>query len=343
MARSTRHYSVASAAHALSEIVRTAAGMSGIFGARRSRLRIALSLVLLLPIGVLFVQEASSSAQKALAAFAMGCLLRHGFLFASFGPRGIARRLKARLGAERGFAAYEAAAALSLFVHRLGFAALLFAPTGFAELVPVDTAGAAVRAAGALLLTLGVGVSVLATRRTGVDTYYYRDLFMGPEHVKLECDGAYSFAGNPVYGVGQLAAYGAALLALSPEGLMAAALNQLALYAFNLRVEQPHLRDAARILTEHELRGSLARTLLEPERGAQSLGERLQAERRSMPPPRRRRQTSHVEPTETAAAAEPAPVDGVRELRGVAAEPERPTPAELDSSDIDVVPDSRAA
>lgn len=318
--------------------------MSGIFVARRSRLRTAVSLAVLLSVCALFVQDASSTMATALIAFGAGCLLRHSFLFASFGSSGIAPRLKARLGAERGFAVYEAAAALTLLVQRLGFAALLFAPTGFPQLVPAGAAAAAVMAAGALMLTVGVSVSVRATQRIGLDTYYYRDLFMGPQHVKLECDGPYSLAGNPVYGLGQLAAYGAALLALSPEGVMAAALNQLALYAFNSSVEQPHLRAATRIATEQELRGSLAQTLAEPGFSEQTILERVAGERRSVPPPRRR-QRSEVEVAADASAPRAAPSGEVLELRAVPPAPANEVDAavELDVGDVDVIPDSRAA
>jgi hypothetical protein len=44
-----------------------------------------------------------------------------------------------------------------------------------------------------------------------------------------------------MYGIGQLGAYGAALMALSP---LAGLLHQLIMYLFNGLVEQPHLQRA---------------------------------------------------------------------------------------------------
>jgi hypothetical protein len=131
-----------------------------------------------------------------------------------------------------------------------------------------------------------VGVSIWATKIVGLDTYHYRDLFMGPRYMSVELRGPYAFLGNPMYGLGQLAAYGAALLALSPIGLVAAALNQVTLYLFNDTVEQPQLRLARGVFMESQLRYALARTWLDDPRSEPN-------RRRSSPPPPRVRR---VEP-----------------------------------------------
>src|SRR5262249_35184838 len=119
---------------------------------------------------------------------------------------------------------------------------------------------------GILLLGVGVSISVWAARIVGLDTYYYRDLFMGPRYMSVELRGPYAFWSNPMYGGGKLAGYGVALIALSPLGLVAAALNQVTLYAFNDFVEQPRLRAATGMLMETQLRYVLARTLREDPR-----------------------------------------------------------------------------
>jgi protein-S-isoprenylcysteine O-methyltransferase Ste14 len=133
------------------------------------------------------------------------------------------------------------------------------------------------------MLVVGLVLSIWATRVIGLDTYHYRDLFMGPQHVSVELRGPYAFLRNPIYGWGQLYAYGAALLALSPLGLVAAALNQVTLYLFNDSVEQPRLRAATAVSVERQLRYALSRTLLDDP------GSALQPRRPSRPPARIRR------------------------------------------------------
>jgi hypothetical protein len=110
---------------------------------------------------------------------------------------------------------------------------------------------------------------------------------MGPRYMSVELRGPYTFLRNPMYSVGQLAAYGAALLALSPIGLVAAALNQITLYIFNDLVEQPRLRLAKRVFMESQLRYALSRTLLDDPRSDRN-------RRRSSRPPARVRRTGQV-------------------------------------------------
>jgi hypothetical protein len=190
-----------------------------------------------------------------MALFGSALTLRYAVLFMSFHAGGIAPALIARFGRENGFAAYEALSAILLAAQRLAFLALLLASAS-----DVTAWGPYWSSCGAVLVVLGVGISVWATHVAGVDTYYYRDLFMGPRHVSVAYHGPYSFFSNPMYGVGQLAAYGVAILAGSIEGVVAAALNQAASYAFAGFVERPHLRAATRLSVDTEVQEALARS-----------------------------------------------------------------------------------
>jgi protein-S-isoprenylcysteine O-methyltransferase Ste14 len=245
--------------HQLCESAQTAAGMSGIFLTRLNPRRAAVSLTVLTFATWSLGRDAAETPGSALLAFAVAGVARHAFSFWSFTPNGIAPMLKERLGSELGFSIYESAMALLLLAQRLSFVRLLLATSN----APAGILGEALLCSGAALAAIGVGVSVWATRIIGVDTYYYRDLFAGPRHVNLELRGPYAILMNPMYGVGQLAAYGAALALVSPMGILAAALNQIALYAFNTRVEQPHLNAATRVSVDSALRDALSRTLLD--------------------------------------------------------------------------------
>jgi protein-S-isoprenylcysteine O-methyltransferase Ste14 len=247
--------------------------MSGIFLTHLTPLRAAVSLTVVLLTTFFLGTDRALTPGAALLAFATALAARYAFLFASFTRDGIAPRLKARCGSELGFSIYEAATALLVFAQRLAFVRLLLATAS----APSADFGTAWASSGALLVVLGVAVSVWATSVIGLDTYHYRDLFMGPRHVSLQLKGPYAVSSNPLYGMGQLAAYGAALLVLSPVGVLAVTLNQVILYAFNALIEQPHLNEAARLSIDTELRDNLSRTMTE--RGWDS-----GADHRSLPP-----------------------------------------------------------
>lgn len=249
--------------------------MCGLLLSRRHPVRAALSAVAIVA-GIAWLVLGQITPRAAIGCFVLSLVLRYAYLFAALSPAG-SQRMKALHGEERAYFLHESATAALLLAQRVSFLAVL----GTTALEAQGMVATLVTALGALLLPIGLGVSLWATRVVGVDTYYYRDLFMGPRHTSVELTGPYALWPNPMYGVGQLGAYGAALVMLSPVGFVAAALNQVALYIFNDLVEQPRLRAARTELGEAQLRYALARTSYNPRSG---LGRR-----RSQPPPRIRR------------------------------------------------------
>jgi protein-S-isoprenylcysteine O-methyltransferase Ste14 len=199
-----------------------------------------------------------ASTGAAITCFVAALTLRFGFLFASFVPAGIAARLRARFGQERGHGVYASLLDLLLFAERVSFVALVCATAH----APGGIMGAGLVALGLPLVAVGVGVSVWATLVVGLDAYHYRDLFTGSRSTRLECGGPYALWRNPMYTLGPLAGYGLAFMALSPIGLLAAGLNQALLIAFNEFIEQPRLRSANNIFVEAQYRYDLARSLL---------------------------------------------------------------------------------
>ena len=213
----------------------------------------------LLTLGALWLGTLGwDSSGAAIACFLAAATLRFGFLFASFAPRGIAARLVARQGVEKGYATFGMALDLLLFLQRLSFVALACATARD----PSGPFGYALQALGCLVLPLGLGVTVWAARDVGQDAYHYRDLFTGSRNVRLEEGGAYALCADPMYALGPLAGYGIAMIALSPLALFATGVNQALLFAFNKLVEQPRLRRANNIFVETQRRYELARSLL---------------------------------------------------------------------------------
>lgn len=212
-----------------------------------------------LTLGALWLVSAEwDSSGAAITCFLAAATLRFGFLFASFAPRGLAARLVARQGAERGYVTFRRALDLLLFVQRMSFVALGCATARDAE----GPFAYALQALGCLLVPVGVGVTVWAARSVGHDAYHYRDLFTGCRTVRLEDGGPYAMCADPMYALGPLAGYGIAMIALSPLTLFAAGLNQALLLVFNKLVEQPRLRRANGIFMETQRRYELARSLL---------------------------------------------------------------------------------
>jgi protein-S-isoprenylcysteine O-methyltransferase Ste14 len=210
-------------------------------------------------LGLLWLSAPGSiSTGSAVACFLAALALRFGFLFSSFIPAGVAARLRARLGVERGYVTYAAALDLLLFTQRVSFVALVCATAR----APGGFFGGALMAFGFLMVPLGAGVTVWATRVVGLEAYHYRDLFTGSRNASLEKRGPYALCRDPMYSLGPLAGYGLALLALSPIALLAAGINQALLFVFNETVEQQRLRQANRIFVETRYRYELAQSLL---------------------------------------------------------------------------------
>jgi protein-S-isoprenylcysteine O-methyltransferase Ste14 len=170
-------------------------------------------------------------------AFLAAFITRYAVLFLSFVPGGIADRLKRRYGAARGFAFYEALTAVQFQARGVTFAWLVAATHRSLE----GTVSPWVRGAGLGLMVAGGLVNLWSTLVIGLPRYFYWDLFVAEPRTELKAIGPYRYFKNPMYGVGQGAAYGAALASLSPMGVLATALNQLSMYVFNWRIEQPHL------------------------------------------------------------------------------------------------------
>jgi hypothetical protein len=245
---------IESARAVLSVFVQLSAGMFGLFLTKLTPLRVGVSAACVLVWLALAALGFHPTLGLALLVFVTLYVWRFAFLFFSFVPGGFAPWLTGRYGSERGYAIYEAVTAAFFFFRTLSFIWLLDA-----TYMPATSAAEGLFVAiGAIWLAVGVLINLWAVQTVGLGSYYYRDLFLGERQLDFKREGPYELMDNPMYGLGQLAAYGAALIALSPIGVFAVALNQLTLYAFNWLIEQPHVRAAQRHVREPSLRESLA-------------------------------------------------------------------------------------
>lgn len=118
---------------------------------------------------------------------------------------------------------------------------------GFANTLDTDWP-MLVRGVGLVLMCLGFFVRGWAVYLTGLDTYFYHDLFLGRSVMhsdggsELVLTGPYRYFKNPMYGFGYVPAYGFALLCLSFQGLFVALFFHASIYGFYFFVEKPFVK-----------------------------------------------------------------------------------------------------
>ena len=100
----------------------------------------------------------------------------------------------------------------------------------------------ALRVLGLILIAGGVTVKTWATYTSGLDIYYYNDMFLGRATRKVQTaivSGPYKYFKNPMYGVGNAQAYGSALIAGTWQGLALCAFFNFSIYLFYWYFEKP--------------------------------------------------------------------------------------------------------
>lgn len=150
-------------------------------------------------------------------------------------------RMVARWGEDRAYRIYESILGLMFINQGLGMGCVGSLALGPGWLLPGSSL--LLWLIGGALCAVGLTVKVWATLVAGVDVYYYRDMFLGRPVSKFVASGPYRLLRNPMYGVGQLHAYGIAILmSRSWNGLMAAAVCHALIYVFYFRAELPFIR-----------------------------------------------------------------------------------------------------
>ncbi|MBI4816669.1 MAG: phosphatidylethanolamine N-methyltransferase family protein [Deltaproteobacteria bacterium] len=159
----------------------------------------------------------------------------NSFILAS---RRIPGALIARFGEDSALRIYDTALGLMFLNQGLGVSCMgSLAWSGDASLFSSSTT-----AIGIVFFAIGLVTKIWATMLVGVDIYYYHDMFLGRPTGGFVSSGPYRFLANPMYGVGQLHAYGYGLLTGSIVGLAAAAVCHSAIYVFYFVVERPFVR-----------------------------------------------------------------------------------------------------
>lgn len=215
-------------------------------GWRLDRLNVPWVLGGVLSFGVAAIVLAEDSARATLAYFAFSVFFYHvgnTLLLTSSLPRAAIRRF----GEERAYRAYETLLALMFINQGLGLGCMTALTRG--ALPPLLMSPTLACLAGGVLFAVGLVVKVWSTVALGVDVYYYRDMFLDRPLSVFVSRGPYRIFQNPMYGVGQLHAYGYAILSRSTMGLVAAATCHILIYAFFFVAERPFVQRVHRAST----------------------------------------------------------------------------------------------
>jgi hypothetical protein len=179
--------------------------------------------------------------------------VRYIYLFASFVKHGFAGWLIEKYGEPKAWSIYELLTAVLFFQRGLSFGLLTevsqWSVLNFVgdALLPFGATGLMIfktscMGVGIGLIFIGLWVNITSTFVIGIDTYYYKDLFLKRSVVDFKVEGPYKYFANPMYGIGQASGYGAALMVGSVEGLLATLLNQVVMYVFYHVIEKPHIK-----------------------------------------------------------------------------------------------------
>lgn len=219
----------------LSSILEILLAMSGII---LRRMTFARGVSILLSLGLYIYLTLLNSLTIALWYFAAATLIHYVLLFGMFASNGWSQRFIDRFGEEEGFRRYEA---LMAFVFFHNGASIALACTTSAGVLNAFAPSYALTLGGFLLSFIGLPTKTWATYIVGIDTYYYRDLFLRRPVGEFRVAGPYKVFLNPMYGVGHLHGYGSALVAASLLGLVLVAFNQACVWIFYWTVEKPHI------------------------------------------------------------------------------------------------------
>jgi len=168
--------------------------------------------------------------------FAFACWVAYYLVMTLILGTGIKRWLRNRLGDETAWALYEMVCGLQFYTIGCGFTAAAVHGGGSLGISPILAWALAVPT-----FVIGMGVKVWATWVVGLDTYYYRDLFLEEQHGEFSAAGPYRWLSNPMYGLGNVHGYSAAFIVGSTIGLLYAAICHASIYGFYLLVERPFI------------------------------------------------------------------------------------------------------
>tara|TARA_B110000881_G_C18565157_1_gene512172 strand:- start:623 stop:1363 length:741 start_codon:yes stop_codon:yes gene_type:complete len=226
------------------DIVTTIAGMSGL-RLDRSAIQIGATFLLIALSFFLSRSLIANSEEALIYVVVIWCIYYAGHII--FYKARLHHHMHHRLGRERAWTVYEAG--LGVVFFNQGWCVVIFLQH-YSSSLNMQTPHLLIFLVGAITFLISTVTKVWATLLVGMDVYYCRDLFLDEaSDGGLVTTGPYSIFSNPMYGVGNLSLYGAAIEAGSLEGLLVAIIFQVSIYLFYGMVELPFIR---RVYSSHD-------------------------------------------------------------------------------------------
>ncbi len=225
-------------------IVTTVVGMSGL-RLDRNALQIGATFLLIVLSFILSLTLIGNSKQALIYVAVVWCIYYVGHII--FYRASLHHHMHHRLGRDRAWTVYESV--LGVVYFNQGWCVVIFLQH-YTNNLDLPLPHLLIFLVGAITFLISTVAKVWATLLVGMDVYYYRDLFLDEAgDGGLVTTGPYSIFSNPMYGVGNLSVYGAAIEAGSLEGLLVAIMFQGSIYLFYGIVELPFIR---RVYPSHE-------------------------------------------------------------------------------------------
>jgi protein-S-isoprenylcysteine O-methyltransferase Ste14 len=93
-----------------------------------------------------------------------------------------------------------------------------------------------------IMFITGFIIKIFAAKVVSIEIYYWKDMFLGRRISDFVISGPYKYFSNPMYGIGQLQAYGTAIWYGSEFGIIAALLNQILIFSFYFLIEKKFIK-----------------------------------------------------------------------------------------------------
>lgn len=212
-------------------------GMSGIVLNNMTPVR---WLSIILSVVFLFFLYQHRSQANAFFYWGASMIFHYTILFGTFIKGGFKDRWLSRgISFKQAYLKFEGWLSLAFFHNGLAFG-FLYINTPSASFFSFADSNL-VLTVGLILQLTGFTIKFLAAWLVGIPTYYYKDMFCEEKVIEFKKAGVYKYVNNPMYGIGQLNGYGAAITAFSLYGIMSAGLNQLCIYLFFYLFERPFI------------------------------------------------------------------------------------------------------
>jgi len=174
----------------------------------------------------------------ALCYFLVSTLAYMGFITLCLSEHGWRNKFIAKYGEEDGYLRFEGILAFCFYHNAASISYLFVVTAGSFDMMYLEYLKYLI---GGIIL-FGFVIKLWAAKVVGWDIYYWKDMFLGRKISDFVVSGPYKYFSNPMYGIGQIQAYGLAFWYGSTYGIGIALLNQLLIFTFFFFVEKKFIQ-----------------------------------------------------------------------------------------------------